>query len=498
MIHGTSATTLKGRYEQLAMKRQTSLDRARRMAELSIPAIQPPAGWSGNGMLPEPYQGLGARGVINLSSRLLIALLPPGQKFFRLDVPASTLVQAGQDDVPIEITTGLAKIETMVQNEINHRGWRQPTNLVLQMLAVAGNACEYLGPDNRLAVYRLDQFVVVRDNAGDVIELIIEKKCHPAALPPAAAAVLPTNIDENDPHAEVCLYTRVHKVGEMQYHVHQEVEETPVKASEGVLPRNPFNVLRWNLVPGEDYGRGKVEDHVSDLYALEMNTKSMIEGAAMASRNITRISPSTTNARSLQRSWNEMPNGGSVIADPGELEMMAFGNVPGLQIVQNEIGRLTQELARSFLMTSNVRDAERVTATELRMMAEELEGTLGGVYSMLSEEMQLHRLQSVIANMQETGALAEFDDEMVEPTIMTGLEALGRERDVLKVTQALQLAPALPPKALRSWNFDEMAKILLTGLDLQSAVYTEEEMAEREAEMQAQQAAMAGMAGPQQ
>jgi len=492
-----SPVTSKSRYEVLKYKRNAPLLRARRMAELSIPSVQPPEGWNGTSLLPEPYQGIGARGVINLASRLMITLLPPGQKFFRLDVPPATLANAGENDTPPEISTMLVQTETLIQSEIDRVGWRQPTNLALQMLQITGNIAEFTHPDSRITVYRLDQFVVVRDPAQNVVEFILEQKLHPSVVPEAAREFM--KADVSDPQAEVEIYTHVLRLDDKRYAVRQEVEGQTIPGSEGVRERNPFRIYRWNLVPGEDYGRGKIEDHVSDLQYLEMLTKSMVEGAAMASRNLTRIDPGATNARQIQNQWKDTPNGGMIVAEAGALEMFSFGNAQGLQIVQAEIARVTQELARAFLMSSGLqRDAERVTATELRMMAEELEGTLGGVYSMLSEEMQRGRLDSLIVNMQQAGSLPPFDKDMAEPTITTGLEALGREKDVIKVTQAFQAAPSLPPEALEFWDFEFLAKTYLNGLDLAGAVLPPEEVQQRRQERQAEAAALSAAGSPPQ
>ena len=111
-----------------------------------------------------------------------------------------------------------------------------------------------------------------------------------------------------------------------------------------------------------------------------------------------------------------------------------------------ETARLTETLAAAFLLNSGMtRKADRVTATELRMLAEEVEGILGGVYSMLSMEMQRTRLQRLILQMVEQGSLPPFEEDLIEPQITTGLEALGREQDVMKVQNAAQIVQMLGP-----------------------------------------------------
>ena len=65
------------RYAQCESSRDAFLQRGRDAAELTIPTLLPPEGHSGSTVYQTPYQGVGARGVNNLASKLLLALLPP-------------------------------------------------------------------------------------------------------------------------------------------------------------------------------------------------------------------------------------------------------------------------------------------------------------------------------------------------------------------------------------------------------------------------------------
>ena len=46
----------------------------------------------------QPYQGIGARGVNNLASKLSLALMPPNSPFFRFMVEPYTLRDMAADD----------------------------------------------------------------------------------------------------------------------------------------------------------------------------------------------------------------------------------------------------------------------------------------------------------------------------------------------------------------------------------------------------------------
>ena len=140
------------RYEALKRKRDPFLRRARECAELTIPALMPPEGHSDAVVLPEPYQGLGARAVVSLASRLMVAMYPPGKPSFQLTVPPEVRIESGEMDLNKDIEQGLILSEQLIQAEIERKEWRPATNLVLQYLIVTGNALEMMMPITRSSV----------------------------------------------------------------------------------------------------------------------------------------------------------------------------------------------------------------------------------------------------------------------------------------------------------------------------------------------------------
>src|SRR6056300_2031342 len=84
------ANTAKERYNKLLTEREHYLDRAEECSELTIPSLIKPEGFTSSSDLYNPFQSVGARGVNNLASKLLLLLLPPNQPFFRLSLDAGT------------------------------------------------------------------------------------------------------------------------------------------------------------------------------------------------------------------------------------------------------------------------------------------------------------------------------------------------------------------------------------------------------------------------
>ena len=125
-----------------------------------------------------------------------------------------------------------------------------------------------------------------------------------------------------------------------------------------------------------------------------------------------------------------------------------------LQIVERSIGRLEERMSYAFLLhTAIQRDAERVTAQEIRYMAEQLETSMGGIYSLLSQEFQLPLVQVLMKRMSQSNEIPQLPKDSVAPTIITGIEALGRGNDLQKLREFVmeigQLAQFLVYSLLR-------------------------------------------------
>lgn len=469
----------KSRYARLKPRRDPFVLRARGYAEVTIPSLLPPEGQTQMQTLPDTYQGFGARVVTALSSRITTGILPPGMPSFVMQVPPEILQKSGETTVSKDVEQGLAMVEQTIHREIERRKWRAPTNTAIQHLVVTGNAMEQVLPDNTIRVFRLDQYVVVRDPVGNMIEFITEELLIPASLPKELSALAGDVTD--DATSTMPLYTwgtRDADTGE--WTIHQEFNGKEVPDSRGDYTLNPFSALRWTSILGEDYGRSKVEDHYGDFRALEGLSRAMVDGAAMASRNITMIRPNAAGGLNLRRRMAKARNGEYVIGNPEDVVGSQFQNQAGLQFTAQALESLKAELAQAFLVNSSARrDAERVTAYELRVMIEELESVLGGVFTNLVQDLQENRLNRLILQMKDAQALPPWPEGLVEPVILTGLEALGREKDVQRATTALQLLAGIPPEVAQAYvKWPVILGKAFNGIGIPDAVNTETEAQE--------------------
>ena len=133
-----------------------------------------------------------------------------------------------------------------------------------------------------------------------------------------------------------------------------------------------------------------------------------------------------TRADSLARA----ENGAIVAGNAADVEALQVGKAADMSVALQTIQLLERRISFTFLMNESVqRDAERVTAEEIRLMAEQLESGLAGVYSMLSQELQLPLIKRVLFLMEQAGEIPPIPVDLVNPQITTGLEAIGRGND---------------------------------------------------------------------
>jgi hypothetical protein len=163
-----------------------------------------------------------------------------------------------------------------------------------------------------------------------------------------------------------------------------------------------------------------------------------------------------------------------------------------LRVALDAVREITERLSLAFLLHSAVqRNAERVTAEEIRFMASELEDALGGLYSVLSQELQLPLVQSRIRRLTKSKKLPALP-KGIEPEILTGLEALGRGHELQRLRMFVADAgQTFGPEVISEYvNVSEHLKRSAAALNLNTDGYVreQEEVDQRRAD-QAEQAA---------
>ena len=456
--------SLKAEYERLASDRSPYLERARDAAKYTVPTLIPPAGRNAGAKLRHTYSNFGARCVNTMSAKYLMALLPARQAFFRYVLEDRVLQQVGKEQLA-NVEAALASIEDIVQTDIETTPTRNPAGEAIKHLLIGGNVLAYDLPEGGLKVYGLQSFVVCRDGTGTVLAHIAEDRMAPASLPASIRGVVAERLKaRRGTEKTVCVYTGAYRTAD-GWKVWQEVEGIKVPDSDGTYPldASPWMPLRYLPVDGESYGRSMVEDYLGYFISLEGLTASLVKGtAAMAKLVYLRKPGGVTKAATIARA----ETGDVVDGNPEDVQPMQSNKAADFREVREMIGDLKEELAFAFGLSSAVqRNAERVTAEEIRFMAQELDATNGGTYSAFAQDLQLPLLRSRMRRLQKASKLPQLPPKALRPMIVTGLDALARGaeldnlRSLAKDVVDLGGAEALD----RFMYFDDFLKRLTTA-----------------------------------
>jgi hypothetical protein len=230
--------------------------------------------------------------------------------------------------------------------------------------------------------------------------------------------------------------------------------------------------------------------------SLESLSASLVKATAISAKVIFLRNPnSTTKASKL----TQAETGAVIDGKEGDITVVQTDKRVDLATARETIQDLKEELAYAFVLNQAVqRNAERVTAEEIRFMAQELDSTLGGNYSTLSMELQLPYLRRLMLQMEEAGKLPKLPRGAVRPIIVTGLDALGRGADLDNLKAFVKDVVDLGgPDALDTeLNFGDLLTRLATarGISQDGLIKSPDEKAAAQA--QKQQQAMMQQLGP--
>ena len=480
------------RYNELSSHREQFLNVAYECAELTIPTLlMRNEGDALYQSFQTPWQSVGAKGVTTLSSKLMLGLLPPSTSFFKLQLDDSKLGIEIPAESKSELDLSFAKIERSIMDSIAASTDRVQIFAALKHLVVTGNALVYMSKEG-MKVYPLNRYVVERDGNGNVVEIVTKERVSKKLLGLPEIDEDSVNDDSKGDYKgtkDVDVYTCV-KLYDNGWRWHQEANDTILPDSVGKAPKDktPWLPLRFVTVDGEDYGRSRVEEFLGDLKSLEALMQAIVEGSAAAAKVVFTVSPSSvTKPASLANAGN----GAIIQGRPDDIGVVQVGKTADFQTAYQMINMLEKRLAEAFLVLS-VRQSERTTAEEVRMTQMELERQLGGLFSLLTTEFLIPYLRRKMHTLTASKKIPVLPSGLVKPTIVAGINALGRGQDREALVQFITtVAQTMGPEALAQFmNPDEAIKRLAAsqGIDILNLVKSvDERQADQEQAMQAQQ-----------
>ena len=450
--------SLRARWDQIDQinEKTTIKKNCEKYAAWTLPYLFPQDNLTKSAELPVEIDSIGAQGVNHLANRIISTLFPAKSLFFRLridqemrDMMEAAMAQAGMgsspDQIKAELETALqeaqeqlTKAENRAADRLNMVQFRPQAINAMKLLIVTGNALVYHPDDDSpVQVYSIRNYSVVRDCSGEVVEIMtresrafetFNKEVQDALKADDSFKQLYANNKVNGKtHAkgyndatEVTIYTQIILEDDGKYHVYQHADDVPLptratytKSSLRWIP------LVWNLIQGEDYGRGLVADFGGAFHALQVLNSSLLNTAAIMGDIKFFVKP--TSLVDVEAVQNSLP-GSYHVGNPDDIGTALINLGNNYQILQTGVDRFQRQIAQAFMLTQALtRDAERVTATEITRDVDELEASNAGVYSRYASGWQQHLARMLLNDIGFDGV-----GDGIEPDVITGMDNLSR------------------------------------------------------------------------
>lgn len=485
--------TASGEWARLDALRAGLMSRLERLSQLTLPSVLPPTHYDTNTyQLTHGHNSLGSQAATHLVNKLMLSMFAPSRPFMRLDIPPELQAELMEtlnigEDVLLDT---LANGERAAMRSLEQAGQRQTLFTIMTHLVVLGNVLLDLSGDT-LQATSIRNYVVQRNTKGKVTSLVIREVYRMEDLEDSIKAEYRKTYPRKQDHDPVCLYTWVVSNGP-RYTSTMWVDDMKLPDSfSGSWPEEdvPYRPLIWTLPLHQSYGVGRCEEYANDLAEHENLSTGLSDGAALATAFRWLANPAgVTRPEDIANA----PNGGVIPGINNDVSLL-FANV-GQQLatvsaVKEEVSR---RIGQGFLLNSSVtRQAERVTAEEIRIQAQELESSLGGAYSRLALDIQ-HPLAKWLLKR----AQIKVEGTQIEPVIVTGLDALSRNSDrdrLMYFLQDLASLDGIQPDTRTKLKEPTIISDLAAGhgVDRSRVIATPEETQAAEQRLQERQMAVA-------
>lgn len=422
--------TIKAAFDHLHGKTSGLRTRCEQYAKWTIPHIFPKDGQSEQDEQTNGYTSAGAEAVNSLANTIVTSLFRPQTPFFRQEVDDTVYaaIEESGDMDKTSFDSAMRRAERKAVSHLDSKDLRTVSTNIAKLLIITGNALMYYGvkKTDPITAMSLHKYVVKRTASGRVKTIYTceptdweELTAEDQTSAKDAGFVLK---DEHDENESIKLYTKIW-LDDKAWKVQQAINEFDLPASGTYTMDNvPWRVLTWHRNDGETYGRGLVEDYSGDFNSSDLLAEAETAGLAILTDKKFGVEPgSGFDIVKL----NAAPSGSYHYGRKDSIWTIELSNSTDFAVIADAIQSRVKRIQRAFLMKVAIqRDAERVTAEELRIMAQALESTHGGIYSKLAGEWQMPLAQ-----------LALFDIDFkpgdgIEPKIISGMDSLSRAGDM--------------------------------------------------------------------
>lgn len=438
---------------------------------------------------------IGARLVNHLANKVVDTMFPKDRPFFTVTLTPEMrkelrkeLGKDGEAKFAEAVREETVAVEEVAMRKLKIGSYRPQAIEVVKHKIISGNALLRRLPDGSRTVYGVKDFCIRRDIAGKPLEVLTKDAKKVSSLPDDVRQRYKNAHPQAKDQDNCTLYTHFKWDG-ARWAMRQGVDRVVIDKGTRYKPVDvPILPLVWNLSRGENYGRGLVEDHAVSFHQIDVLTKALIDMVGVMADIKFLVDPSSVlDVQELNNSARGSYHQGrkddiSTPETQRRLEVQATAAV---------IERLERELAQAFLLSSGgVRNAERVTAEEIRFIAMELESAFGGLYSRLAIEWQQYEAEYAVSQINFDTELGNSRLPAFEVVITTGLESLSREGQLDNLRRAvadLAMLEGVPEDVRSAINPLKFASFIFDNhtVKWKEFLYTQDEMnANQQAAMQ--------------
>jgi hypothetical protein len=468
-------------YNKFSAGRMDHENTAKSISELTLPYIMMEDGASSSTQYKDKIsQAFCGRLVNTLKSKMGMSLLPPSTSSFRLepDKDALETITQGDPEAKAVIYAELSARTAQINKEIEAQQIRDTIFDMLTQLIVVGSIIMEKKDSKGIKLHTLRNFTVDLDATGEPRAMCVVEKLKD----------LPEGIDFKEDQEEYMLYTLVERdylTG--SWILKQSIDDVIV--GEEITYKDdtlPFQYVGWTWTDGDKYHRPYAEDYLPDMDQYNQLSNLITKGSIVAAKVILFVDEKGNRTRKSDVANSK--NGAVLNGRADDVTALQLQKNFDFQIPMERLQDIGKNLASAFLMNESVtRDAERVTAQEIRFMAQELEmSSLSGVYSKLAKKVSKRIVQWVMAELK-------IKFKGIDVNVITGLDALGRSQEAQKLDGYVQRLVAMN---MMHWlDQGELAQRYASfdGIDTTGLLKTPNQVAQEQAQAQAAQAEQMGV-----
>ena len=492
-------------YEARSKDRTASVEVARRLADLSVPSLFPPEEYQSGDEITKLNQSINSRAVNTLSSKLAAVALPYNLPFVKLTPVEEALAEdiRAEPELWGEVQYSLSRREQTHRERLETTTARSAYGQSIKLQLVTGNSLTIWTDIDNPVVYNMHSYVVKRSADGTPLVTVAktlisaaeaDEDVKQAAREARAKTGRQDAKTEWDEEIAVFHVQKLVRDGDKKEWLYwQEVEGGyVVPDTEAYAPLEAAHMYPAGLIKetGSDWYLPYCLDYEGDLQAVETFAAAIQDAAAAMAWFLFFVRvDGTTKIKDVQEA-------DSLDVLPGSADDVTVLNTQkggDMATVSNEFQEASRRLGMAFSMHTAVqRKGERVTAEEWKIMAQELNETMGGLYADLAQGYQRWFVFRFIhLHTLEDKRLEDLPEGLVKVGIVTGVESIGQDTDLSNLKGFAQDAvEAIGPEAFAgSIHTDGMLKRLaaLRGVKIEGLIKTSEE---RQQDQQAQEQKM--------